>query len=84
MREVTLFGRVGCHLCDDARDTLQRLREELAFVLVERDIEEEEALLRAYFERIPVILLDGREVGEFFVDEDLLRRELGQPLGESR
>jgi len=76
VREVTLYGRPGCHLCDEARQALLRLRGELSFALVERDIEEDEALLRAYFERIPVILLDGREVGEFFVDEELLRHEL--------
>jgi glutaredoxin len=76
VREVTLYGRPGCHLCDEARETLLRLRGELPFELVERDIEQDDALLRAYLERIPVILLDGREVGEFFVDEGLLRREL--------
>ena len=38
-RTVTLFGRPGCHLCDDARAVLERLRGELAFDLAERDIE---------------------------------------------
>lgn len=76
MREITLYGRAGCHLCDEARTALLRLRLEVPFRLVERDIDEEESLLRAYFERIPVIVLDGREVGEYFVDEDQLRREL--------
>ena len=76
MREITLYGRAGCHLCDEARTALLRLGREVPFRLVERDIDEEESLLRAYFERIPVIVLDGREVGEYFVDEDQLRREL--------
>jgi len=76
VREVTLYGRAGCHLCDDARTVLVALREELPFHLLERDITEEEALHRAYFERIPVIALDGRELCDYFVDEDLLRREL--------
>jgi glutaredoxin len=71
-----LYGRAGCHLCDDARAALLRLREELPFRLVERDIEDEEALLRAYFERIPVIVIDGQEVCEYFLDEDRFRQEL--------
>jgi glutaredoxin len=76
MREVVLYGRPGCHLCDDARAVLQRLRAELPFVLVERDIEQDDALLKAYLERIPVIALDGEELFDFFVDEAELRRRL--------
>jgi glutaredoxin len=81
VREITLYGRPGCHLCDDARAVLVRLQAELPFALVERDIEQEEALLRAYLERIPVIALDGEELFDFFVDEGELRRRL---LGEAR
>ncbi len=75
--EVVLYGRPGCHLCDDARVVLERLRGELGFVLVERDIEADPALLRRYLERIPVVALDGEELFDFFVDEAELRRRLG-------
>jgi glutaredoxin len=74
---VVLYGRPGCHLCDDARAILQRVRAELPFVLQERDIEQDDALHRAYLERIPVVALDGEELFEFFVDERELRRRLG-------
>jgi glutaredoxin len=73
---VVLYGRPGCHLCDDARAVLQRLRAEVPFVLEERDIERDDALHRAYLERIPVVALDGEELFDFFVDEDELRRRL--------
>jgi glutaredoxin len=76
VREVTLYGRPGCHLCDDARVVLERVRAELPFELVERDIEQDEHLLRAYLERIPVVALDGEELFDFFVDEAELRRRL--------
>ena len=76
MPEIVLFGRAGCHLCDDARAVLERVRAELPFRLVERDIEADDALLRAYLERIPVIALDGEELFDFFVDEAELRRRL--------
>jgi glutaredoxin len=75
-RTVTLFGRPGCHLCDDARAVLERLRGELAFDLAERDIEADDATFKAYLERIPVVALDGEELYEFFVDEADLRGRL--------
>jgi hypothetical protein len=46
------------------------------FVLEEIDIEADDALLRRYLERIPVIALDGEELFDFFVDEEALRRKL--------
>ena len=76
MREVVLYGRPGCHLCDEAREVLERIRVELPFALVERDIESDETLFKAYLERIPVIALDGEELFDFFVDEAELRRRL--------
>jgi hypothetical protein len=82
MRTVVLHGREGCCLCDDARGVLIRVRSRLPFVLEERDIEQDEGLLRAYLERIPVITIDGVEAFELFVDESELERRLGE--SESR
>ena len=76
MTVVTLYGRQECHLCDEARVVLQRVQAELPFELVERDITEDETLHRAYFERIPVVALDGEELFDYFVDETLLRARL--------
>jgi glutaredoxin len=76
VRTVTLYGRDGCHLCDDARAVLERVRRDTPFELVERDIESDEDLLRAYLERIPVVAVDGREVAHLFVDESALRAAL--------
>jgi glutaredoxin len=73
---VTVYSRQGCHLCDEAVATLRRLQRELAFSLAERDIDGDEALQRAYFERVPVIALDGEELSDFFVDEAALRERL--------
>jgi glutaredoxin len=73
---VELYGRSGCCLCDDARSTLERLRDELGFRLVELDITDDEAVHRAYFERIPVVALNGDELFDFHVDEAVLRSAL--------
>jgi glutaredoxin len=85
--EVVLYGRDGCCLCDDARVILERVRARHPFALTERDIEADEALLRAYLERIPVVTIDGDEVFELFVDEAELERRLtalGDPVCGSR
>jgi glutaredoxin len=76
MASVTVFSKPDCHLCVDALAVLRRLQDELGFALAERDISVDEALHRAYFERIPVVLLDGEELCEHFVDEALVRERL--------
>ena len=77
MSEVVLYARPGCHLCQEARRVLQRVRAEHPFALSERDIDSDDALLRAYLERIPVVTIDGVEVFELFVDETELVDRLG-------
>jgi glutaredoxin len=69
---ITLYGRPGCHLCDDARAVLERVGEPFEEV----DIESDDALLKRYLERIPVVAIDGQELYDFFVDEQDLRRRV--------
>ena len=76
MSVVTLYGRPGCHLCDEAREVLVRVRAERPFTLREVDIERDDELLRRYLERIPVVSVDGEELFDFHVDEQALRRHL--------
>lgn len=79
MPHVILYTREGCCLCDTARDVLARVRARhpSAFRWEEQDIESDDALFRAYLERIPVITIDGQESFELFVDEAELQRRLG-------
>jgi glutaredoxin len=76
VRTVTLYSRPGCHLCDDARDALLRIRRHTPFALEERDITADDDLHRRYLERIPVVALDGEELFDFFVDEAALVERL--------
>jgi glutaredoxin len=75
---VTLYGRPGCHLCDDALAVLERVRADAPFELRTVNIEDDDAVLRAYLERIPVVSVDGEEVYDFFVDEGDLRARLAR------
>ncbi len=76
--EVTVYGRPGCHLCDDALALLERIRADAPFALRTVNIEDDDALLRAYLERIPVVAVDGDEVYDYFVDEADLRARLAR------
>ena len=76
MSLVTVYSKPDCHLCVDAMRILQRLRAEFGFELQELDITADDELHRAYFERIPVVLLDGEELSEYFVQETVLRERL--------
>ncbi len=76
MTVVTLYSKPDCHLCVVAHGVLSGLQSELGFEISEVDIATDEALHRAYFERIPVVSVDGDELFEYFVDEAVLRRRL--------
>jgi glutaredoxin len=76
VRDVVLYSRPGCHLCDDARAALMRVRAGAPFAFQEVDISGDDDLHRRYLERIPVVTLDGEELFDFFVDEDALRARL--------
>jgi glutaredoxin len=74
---IDLYGRDGCHLCEDARSQLLALQAEYGFALNDIDIEADDELHKRYLERIPVIVLDGEHLFDFFVDEAVLRDRLG-------
>ena len=79
MRTLTVLGREGCHLCEEALSVVRRLMDGRDDVCLETvDIESDDALLAAYLERIPVIALDGEELYDFFVDEADLRTRLAR------
>jgi glutaredoxin len=73
---LTLYSRPGCHLCDEARAALERVRARATFSLHEVNIETDEELHRRYLERIPVVALGDEELFEFFVDEAALEAKL--------
>ena len=75
---VTLYGRAGCHLCDDALAIVERVRARVPFSLEQRDIETRDDWFKRYLERIPVVEIDGQVAFELFVDERQLERRLSR------
>ena len=76
MARVTLYGKPGCHLCDDARTIVERVRSQRPFELQEVDVTLDPTMHREYGERIPVLVLDGVELFEFHVEEAVLMERL--------
>jgi glutaredoxin len=73
---VTVYSRPGCHLCEEAMATLRAMQADVAFTLTEVDISSDAQLLRAYFERIPVVCVDGEELCDYYVVENAVRERL--------
>jgi glutaredoxin len=80
---LTLYGKPGCHLCEEGRAAVEQLRAERGLELREVDVSLDPVLERRYGERIPVVALDGEELVELGVDADRLREELDRRLGAS-
>jgi len=73
---VTLYGKPGCCLCDEARAVVARVGAEQPFTLEEVDITCDPVLERRLRERIPVLCIDGEEVFEYYVEPAELARRL--------
>jgi glutaredoxin len=76
MAVLTLYGKPGCHLCEEAREAVRAASAGREVELVEVDITLDPGLERDFRERIPVLTLDGEELFEFFVDQDALKERL--------
>ena len=78
---LTLIGKPGCHLCDDARAVVTEVLADFASVtLDELSILDDAALHEQYVEEIPVLLLNGRVHNIWRVDADRLRRSLEEAM----
>nr|WP_204745292.1 glutaredoxin family protein [Glycomyces paridis] len=76
MNRLTLLTTRDCHLCVDARAALDRVTRESGEAWSEVDVAHDAALAREYGDRLPVVLLDGREHGYWDVDVPRLLRDL--------
>jgi glutaredoxin len=70
---VVLYTRDGCHLCDEARRVIDDAHRTAPFEFTEIDIETDDALIRDYGIRVPVVAIDGEELFEISVDPTAFR-----------
>jgi glutaredoxin len=75
-REVTLYTRPGCHLCEEAKKAIANLMREFGAALREVNIENDAVLEERYGWDIPVIFIGARKAAKHRVDVDQFRRQL--------
>jgi hypothetical protein len=73
---ITLLARPGCHLCDDAREVIERVATDLGVGWEERDITVSPDDMREYWDKIPVTFVDGVQIDFWRVSEARLRAAL--------
>ncbi|NQW72786.1 MAG: glutaredoxin family protein [Actinobacteria bacterium] len=83
MTRVTLVGKPDCHLCHEAREQVSKVCDELGIGWLELSILEDPGLYDEYWEKIPVVLIDGRVHDYWRVDPRRLRRALSDNRSES-
>ena len=74
---VTLIGKHGCHLCDEARAVVAKVTAELGLEFDELSILDDPDLQARYWEQVPVTLVDGEQHDFWRVSESRLRAALG-------
>lgn len=73
---ITLIGKPGCHLCDEARAVVVAVSAETGHPWREVSLLDDPLLAEEHWERIPVIMVDDREVAFWHVTAEQLRRAL--------
>ena len=81
-REVTLYSRPGCHLCEEAKTAIAPLLREFGASLREVNIEKDAVLEERYGLDIPVIFIGARKAAKHRVDVEQFRRHLRESKSE--
>ena len=76
LREVVVYSRRGCHLCEIVKETLGKLHRRGGFVLREVDVDSDDQLRRKFTDEVPVVFIDGRKAFKYHVDEQEFLRKL--------
>ena len=75
-RELTLYTRPGCHLCNEMKAKIAPIAARCRFTIRERNIDDDAALLERFNEEVPVLFLGEKKIAKYFVDVAQLQRQL--------
>ena len=76
MPKLILYGRRDCHLCEVAKEVVERLQRRLDFDVEERDVDDDPDWTRRFGDEVPVGLIGEHKVFKIRVDQDKLERAL--------
>jgi len=75
LRDVVVYSRKGCHLCEIVKETLNKLERRGGFHWREVDVDSNDELRRQFTDEVPVVFIDGRKAFKYRVDPlELARR----------
>jgi glutaredoxin len=77
-RDITLYTRPGCHLCEEAKSAIAPLLHEFGATLREVNIDEDPRLRERYGRDVPVIFIGARKAAKHCVDLVQFRRRLSE------
>jgi glutaredoxin len=75
-RQVVLYSRKGCHLCEIVKETLAKLHRRGGFNWQEIDVDSDDQLRRQFTDEVPVVFIDGRKAFKYRMDEHEFLRKL--------
>lgn len=74
-REVVVYSRKGCHLCEIVKESLVKLQKRGGFTWREIDVDSNAEIRRRYTDEVPVVFINGRKAFKYRMDEqDFLRK----------
>ncbi len=75
-REVILYSRKGCHLCEVVKESLAKLSRQGGFQWREVDVDSDTELRQRFTDEVPVVFIDGRKAFKYYMDEREFLRKL--------
>jgi glutaredoxin len=75
-RQVVVYSRRGCHLCEIVKETLSKLQRRGGFTWQEVDVDSDEQLRRQFTDEVPVVFIDGHKAFKYRLDENEFLRRL--------
>src|SRR2546430_12615013 len=76
LRQVVVYSRKGCHLCEIVKETLIKLQRRGGFTWSEVDVDSDDELRRQFTDEVPVVVIDGRKAFTYRMDERAFLRKL--------
>ncbi|HMS35489.1 MAG TPA: glutaredoxin family protein [Ignavibacteria bacterium] len=78
MKNLILYTKPECHLCDEMKVDIKALKEEFKFDLEEVNIENDPVLFEKYKVKIPVLIFEGRIIAKYSIDKTKILKILSQ------
>lgn len=75
-REVIVYSRKGCHLCEIVKESLVKLHKRGGFTWREIDVDSDAEIRRQYTDEVPVVFINGRKAFKYRMDEQEFLRKL--------